>query len=97
MLANLLKRILPRIISANQSAFMEGRQITDFVVVAHQSLHLKFISGDPDIVCKLDFQKSYDRVDWCFLHFICREWDLEIGGRDEFICFFHSSINIGEW
>lgn len=55
MLVNRLKVVLPYLVSPNQSVFLEGRQIVDFVVVAHESLHSKFISEEAGIVCKLDF------------------------------------------
>lgn len=39
-------------------------------MVAHESLHSRFLSGESGIVSKLDFQKAYDRVDWLFLDFV---------------------------
>lgn len=49
-----------------------GRQITNSVIVAHESLYSKFIFGEAGIVCKLDFQKVDYRVDWSFLDFVIR-------------------------
>lgn len=43
---------------------MDGRQILDNVTIAHECIdawHKQNFSG---VVCKLDFEKAYDRVDW---------------------------------
>lgn len=44
VLANWLKVVLPSLILSNQNAFLQGRQIVDSVVVAHESLHSKLLS-----------------------------------------------------
>ncbi|CAM8986651.1 unnamed protein product [Rhodiola kirilowii] len=66
-LANRLKTILPNIISPSQSAFIQGRLITDNILVAHEVSH--FIKGRTRqktgyLSLKLDLSKAYDRVDW---------------------------------
>lgn len=39
-------------------------------MVAHECLHSKFSSRREGVVCKLDFQKTYDRIDWSSLEFV---------------------------
>jgi len=51
-----------RLISPQQSAFIQGRYVLESVVVAHELVHSLNISGDPGIILKLDYEKAYDRV-----------------------------------
>ncbi len=75
-LANRLKKILPLIISENQSAFIPGRLIVDNVLVAYEALHhMKNWRGGKEglLALKLDISKAYDRVEWIFLEHIMRK------------------------
>lgn len=67
ILANRLKLILPSIIAENQSAFVEGRGISDSIFLAQKLLngyHLK--NSPPRIAIKVDIMKAYDTVRWVF-------------------------------
>jgi hypothetical protein len=64
VLANRLKKILPEIISPNQSAFIPGRLITDNILVAFEALHTmdrKMKGREGFMALKLDMSKAYDR------------------------------------
>lgn len=83
VVANRLKRILPEIISLNQSAFVPGRMITDNVLLAFELTHFlqnKRRGSDKFAALKLDMSKAYDRVEWEFLRRMmgklgfCQEW-----------------------
>lgn len=70
VLANRLKLILPHVISANQSAFIPGRLISDNIVAAYETLYsmqMWLWSKVGYMGIKLDMSKAYDRVEWHFL------------------------------
>lgn len=68
ILANRLRVLLPRIISANQSAFIQGRLLQENVLLASELVkdyHKEDIS--PRCVMKLDISKAFDSVQWTFV------------------------------
>lgn len=50
--------------------FVKGRQILNSVLVANECLHLRHQSNKPSLICKLEFEKAFDRVDWDFLLYL---------------------------
>ena len=78
VLANRLKRILPKIIIEHQSAFTKSRLISDNILVAFESLHSmqKHKRKDGFMAIKLDMSKAYDRVERPYLEVVMRKiWD----------------------
>ena len=70
VLANRMKKLLPRIISHEQSAFVSGKSITNNILVAFEIIHhMKRKSKDKkgDVAFKIDISKAYDKIDWGFL------------------------------
>jgi hypothetical protein len=68
-LANILKMVMERIISQPQNAFIRGRQILDYVLIANDS-RIRF--RDPSVLCKLETEKVYNHVNWEFMLYILR-------------------------
>lgn len=62
LLANRLKSVLAKVISATQSAFLPDRQILDGVVVVNELVDLAKRRKDPCFLLKVDFEKAYDSV-----------------------------------
>lgn len=69
-LANRLKKILPSIISETQRGFVNGRLITNNVLVAFEAMHhiSQCKTGKTgEMALKLDMSKAYYRVEWICL------------------------------
>ena len=67
---NILKIVLPDLISNNHSAFVLGRLINDSVITAFELLHSSYQKNNGNkgfMAMKLDMSKTYDRVQWGFL------------------------------
>ena len=65
-----LKKILPKLVSESQGAFMSDHLISNNILVAFETLHhLKNkIKGRIGFMAlKLDMSKAYDKVEWNFL------------------------------
>ena len=67
ILANRLKKILPKIISEEQTGFMPGRSILDGIITIQETIHSAGLNKEECMLLKLDIQKAYDMVDWRFL------------------------------
>lgn len=66
VLANRLKVWLPKIISPYQSAFIQGRLITNNIIAAYETLHTmhsKMYGKKGYMAVKLDMSKAYDKVE----------------------------------
>lgn len=67
VIANRLKPLLPSLISPEQSGFVEGRQITDGIILVHETLHSIKVRNLPGMMVKLDIAKAYDKLNWQFI------------------------------
>lgn len=67
VLANRLQIHLSTLIALNQTAFVKGRSMMDSFIAAREFLiHCKSRKL-PAVLYKVDFEKAFDTVDWCFL------------------------------
>ncbi|GKU93948.1 hypothetical protein SLEP1_g7497 [Rubroshorea leprosula] len=70
LLANQLRRVLPKVIGEQQMAFIEGRQLADGVVIANEVIDEAKRKRKKSFLFKVDFEKAYDKVCWSFLEFM---------------------------
>ncbi|CAN1826409.1 LINE-1 retrotransposable element ORF2 protein [Linum perenne] len=70
VLANRLRGVMPKLVSAEQSAFIKGRSVTDNILVAFETLHYMkrlYSAKHGEVAVKIDISKAYDRVGWEYL------------------------------
>ena len=67
VLANRLKKVVGKVVSKAQGAFVKRRQILDAVLIANEAIDSVLKNNENGILCKLDIEKTYDNVDWSFL------------------------------
>ena len=69
IIANRLKKVLPNLISNEQSAFIPGRRIADNILLAHELVHCyDSRKCPPRCMLKIDLMKAFDMVNWHFLN-----------------------------
>ncbi|CAJ2677955.1 unnamed protein product [Trifolium pratense] len=95
ILANRLKRVLGKVISNCQSAFLPQRQILDGVLILNEILDLAKRRKDECLLFKVDFERAYDTVNWGFLERMM----VKMGFSDGWLkwmraCIFESSMSI---
>ena len=67
VIANRFKPIFPSLISSEQSGFVEGRQISDGIILVHEILHSIKSRKLPGMLVKQDIVKAYDKLNWQFI------------------------------
>ncbi|XP_071694498.1 uncharacterized protein [Rutidosis leptorrhynchoides] len=67
ILSNRLKRVLPRLVGSEQSAFLKERYILDGVLVANKSIDFIKSNNKKGIIFKVAFEKAFDCLNWDFL------------------------------
>jgi hypothetical protein len=95
VLANRLKKVLGKIISKCQSAFLPQRQILDGVVVLNEIIDLAKRRKDECLLFKVDFERAYDTVNWRFLeHMMVKMGFSECWLKWMRACIFTSSMSV---
>lgn len=91
ILANRLKPRLEKIVSPNQTAFMEGRWINENGLLAQEIIQVMRNSRARRgwVGIKIDFAKAFDRIEWPFILLILKN----MGFHHTFINWIHQCIS----
>lgn len=67
---------MPKMMSPNQGAFLEGRWIADNTILAHEIVHnIRKTKGRNGLmVAKIDLKKAFDRLEWAFVDKVLKSW-----------------------
>ena len=58
VLGDRLKRMIGKVVSNSENAFIGGRQILDAALIANEALDSRKQSSNMGLVCKLDIKKK---------------------------------------
>ena len=67
LLANRLQRVLAKVVSETQNAFVHDRQIMDGLLIANEAVDEAKKLKKELLLFKVDFEKAYDSIDWNYL------------------------------
>jgi hypothetical protein len=59
--------VADHVVQPSQTAFMQGKNIIDGVVILHEAVHDLHTKKLNVVILKLDFEKAFDKVKWSFL------------------------------
>ncbi|KAF5791018.1 putative RNA-directed DNA polymerase [Helianthus annuus] len=73
VLVNRLKRVVGKLISAEQSAFLAGRSITDGPLMLNEMVGWMKRAKSKGLFFKVDIDKAYDSLNWGFLESVMHQ------------------------
>ena len=68
LLATRLQKVLPSVISRDQSGYLKGRYIGENIRSIYDTINFTAITDSPGMIVALDFEKAFDSISWPFLH-----------------------------
>ncbi|XP_050233376.1 uncharacterized protein LOC126681866 [Mercurialis annua] len=96
ILSQRLQQVLPNIIGHHQNAFVKGRSISDYILIAHEVIHhlrSKRTGNKSSLALKLEISKAYDRVEWGYLSQILIAWGFSSTFNDWIMEWLSHKIN----
>ena len=73
IIANRLKKILPKVILKNQGGFIKGQKIQDNILLVQEAIHSSTQNKEEGMVIKLDLANAFDRVRHDFLFLVMKK------------------------
>ena len=68
VLADRLKKVIPRLVSTDHRAFVPGRLMGDNTLEIHAIISMSQQTDAGLLFVPIDFAKAFDSVDWKFLY-----------------------------
>ena len=62
-----MKKVINNMINRHQMKFIKGRQIMDATLIASECVDTRIRGEVAGLMCKLDFEKAIDHVNWEYL------------------------------
>lgn len=91
VLARRLKCVMNPLVSPCQSAFIQGRHISDSILIASEIIHSLQTKNSVGVVLKIDFEKAFDKIKWDFVFEVLRSMNFDPKWVDWISAVFHSS------
>ena len=92
VIANRIKKILPKIIPENQGGFIHGRYIQDNIILVQEAIHSSCQRKEKGMIVKLDLANVFDRVRLNFLFVVMNK----MGFHPQLISWIKACIS-GPW
>ena len=74
VIANRLKHLLPTLLSEEKTRFVEGRQILNNILQAHEVVHSLKSNKKAGMIMQLDLEKFYDKLSWSYIKAVLRAY-----------------------
>ena len=67
LIATRVKPLLPLLVSKEQTGYVEGRQILDGIILAHEVVHSLKLTKKPGMLMKLHMSKAFKRLNSSYI------------------------------
>ena len=67
VIANHLKPLLPTLVLEEQMGYVEGRQILNNIIQAHEVVHSLNTNKQEGMIIQLDIMKYFDKLSWTYI------------------------------
>jgi len=77
VVANRLRPLLSHLVSEEHACYVEGRQILNNIIQAHEVVHTLISKKQAGMIMQLDIAKAYDKVNWIYIRKVLTAFDFD--------------------
>jgi len=77
IITNRLKPLPLTLVSKEQTRYVEGRQILNNIIQAHEVIHSLKSNKQPGIIIQLDLEKAYDKLSWAYIREVLKSYGFD--------------------